>query len=138
MAREVIERPKSPVGKSGKSLGGTLPQLTGVYRVASGTDLVAIYNPAYFLSAKEVVGDFVGVIRSQEEWNLDDDDYAIWTCHLQDRYRIVAILQYRANEDHQRVQFFEEGRSGGMEPWPNWPTREEWIASGRSDLWLKT
>jgi hypothetical protein len=133
MTEVVVYRPKPPVSESGFSMGDGMESLSGVYLVRQDANLVAVYNPTYFLSAQEVVGDFIELIRADPDWRDFDDDYAIWF-NQSPGWRIVAVIQWRAIEENQRVTVFEEARFLPR-PWPYWPTREEWIESGRGDLW---
>jgi hypothetical protein len=133
MPRDVVFRPKPPTTESGFSMGDGMEHLSGVYLVRQDADLVAVYNPTYFLSAQEVVSDFIELIRADPDWRDFDDDYAIWV-NQSPGWRIVAVIRWRATEQSQQVSFFDEARFL-PKPWPDWPTREEWIESGRGDLW---
>ncbi len=131
--RQVIYRPEPPASPDGKSWGAGMEHLSGIYRVMQAGDLVAVYNPVYFLSINEVVADLVNVIRADPDWELFDDDYVVW-CNQSPGERVLAVLQWRADKQDQRVTIFKEKRHR-FQPWPHWPTYEEWVASGRGDLW---
>ena len=131
--RPVIYRPKPPAFPDGESWGRGMEQLSGVYRVMQAGDLVAVYNPVYFLSVKEVVADFINIIRAVRDWEDFDDDYVVW-CNQSPGERVLAVLQWRAQAAKQRITIFKEKRQR-CAPWPQWPTYEEWVASGRGDLW---
>jgi hypothetical protein len=110
------------------------PHSDGLYLVMQGSTVVAIYNTSYFRSAKEVVADLLEMIRGgwEAHWG---DEFIVWCNH-----RIMAVLHQSMNEDRQEVTFVGEPRNdpvGGKPYWPlpYWPTYEEWVASGRGDLW---
>lgn len=131
--RQVIYRPKPPVSEDGKSWGAGMEHLSGVYRVIQAADLVAVYNPVYFLSVKEVVADLVELLRADPDRQDFDDDYVVW-CNQSPGERVLAVVQWRAQKRNQRVTIFKEKRHR-FSPWPHWPTYGEWVASGRGDLW---
>jgi hypothetical protein len=131
--RQVIYRPKPPVAPGGNSWGEGMEHLSGVYRVMQAGELVAVYNPVYFLSIKEVVADLVDLIRADPDWQDFDDDYVVW-CNQSPGERVMAVIQWRAMRHNQRVTIFKENRPR-FRPWAHWPTYEEWVAKGRGDLW---
>jgi hypothetical protein len=131
--RRVIYRPKPPISPDGKSWGVGMEHLSGVYRVMQAGELVAVHNPVYFQSIKEVVADLVNVVRTEPDWQDFDDDYVVW-CNQSPGERVLAVVQWRAEKRSQRVTIFKEQRQR-VRPWPYWPTYEEWVASGRGDLW---
>jgi len=110
-----------------------MEHLSGVYRVMQAAELVAVYNPVYFLSIKEVVADLINLIRADADWDSFDDDYVVW-CNQSPGERVLAVVQWRAVKHKQRVTIFQELRIR-CKPWPHWPTYDEWVASGRGDLW---
>jgi hypothetical protein len=134
-----IERPTPPIDKLGKRLSGPHPSLSGVWFVTRGAQIVAVYNPFYFWHASEIVADFVGVIRSQEDWEDWDADYALWkTTGTADHYWLMAAIRWRPDAGGQSVEFYEVKSDHHRSDcnWPGWPTREQWIERGRGDLWL--
>jgi hypothetical protein len=131
--RQVIYRPKPPISEVGECWARGMEHLSGVYRVMQAAELVAVYNPVYFLSIKEVVADLIHVIRADPDWESFDDDYVVW-CNQSPGERVLAVLQWRAEKQKQRITVFPEKRYR-CPPWPHWPTYDEWVASGRGDLW---
>ena len=131
--RPIIYRPQPPTSPEGDSWGRGMECLSGVYRVMQAGDLVAVYNPVYFLSIKEVVADLIDLIRSDPDWKDFDDDYVVW-CNQSPGERVLAVLQWRAAKHSQRITIFKEKRQPAA-PWPHWPSYEEWVASGRGELW---
>ena len=125
--RQIVYRPKPP-GKVGR---WTI-RLSGFYLVTREAEIIAAYHPTYFRSAREVVADFIDLFRSEEDWDCQDNDYVVWSCPN----RVVAVVRWRAMKEEQHMEFPEPTPSPGLcLPWPGWPTREEWIKSGRGDLW---
>jgi hypothetical protein len=137
--KQYIERPTPPSGKEGKRLHGFDPSLSGAWLITRGAELVAVYNPFYYLTPEEIVADFVEIIRVQDDWEFGDADYVLWkSTSTRDRYWIRATIRWRPDAGGQRVEFYEvkADRYVAATPWPGWPTREQWIESGRGDLWL--
>jgi hypothetical protein len=134
---ESIYRPKSPIiPKSGNPAGARLLQVSGTYLVTRRTELVAVYHPAYYRSVGEVVIDFIDLCRSDSGWEdrrLDHCDFVVWGNAYQGR--VLAAMRWNPDTQNQETTLFPEDARDLMEPWPGWPTREEWIASGRGDLW---
>jgi hypothetical protein len=133
-AREPIYRPEPPPEPQFQSYKQTSVRLNGIYYVMQGDNTVAVYYPFYFRSAKEVVADLLDMIHNG--WQADySDDYVVW-CN----YRVMAVIHGSINEENQRIAFFSEPRNDpndgvASNPWPYWPTYDEWVESGRGDLW---
>jgi hypothetical protein len=131
--KEVVCRPEPPPEFT-QAFRQMAPYQAGVYLVMQRADLVAIYNGAYFRSTNEVVADFQDLIQAGLE-GLWSDDYVIW-CDG----RIMAVIHFPLDGHEQKLILFNEHRNdpiAGREiaPMPYWPTYEEWIKSGRGDLW---
>jgi hypothetical protein len=110
------------------------PNQAGVYIVMQRGDLVAIYNGVYFRSTNEVIADFQELIQAGFE-GMWSDDYVIW-CDG----RIMAVIHGPLDGREQKLILFNEPRNDpiagrAITPMRNWPTYEEWIESGRGDLW---
>jgi hypothetical protein len=134
-ARQIIYRPRPPVLSDGTLAAKGMEFLSGVYLVMQQERIVAAYHPTYFLSAREVVADFIQLIRAgDEEWNLWDDDYVVWIA-TSSEHRVLAVIRWRKKTQNEHVTFFDERRKHRIRPWPGWPTYDEWVASGRGDLW---
>jgi hypothetical protein len=96
--------------------------------------VVAAYNPVYFRSINEVVGDLLDLIKAGLEgpWG---EDYVVWCSS-----RVMAVIHQLMDEPRQRVVLFNDPRNDPIagrtvRPWPYWPTYEEWVESGCGDLW---
>jgi hypothetical protein len=129
----VIYRPQPPPNPKGPS-GWGLEHIDGMYLVMQKGDLVAVYNSVYFRSTNEVVRDLLDLIASGQEgpWG---EDYVIW-CGS----RVMAVIHQLMDEPRQQVVLFNDPRndpidSRALEPWPCWPTYDQWVESGRGDLW---
>ena len=97
-------------------------------------EVVAIYNGVYFRSTNEVVADLVALIDAGLE-GVWSDDYVIW-CDG----RIMAVIHQPMDEVQQQLILFNEPRNNPfgrheIDPMPFWPTYDEWVESGRGDLW---
>jgi hypothetical protein len=130
----VIYRPKPPPHPKGPS-GWGLEHLDGVYLVMQKGDIVIAYNPVYFRSINEVVRDLLDLIKAGLEgpWG---EDYVVWCSS-----RVMAVIHQLMNEPRQRVVLFNDPRNDPIQgrtvpPWPYWPTHDEWVESGRGDLWI--
>jgi hypothetical protein len=104
----------------------------GNYLVTQNDTVVAVYNLFYFRSAREVVADLLEQIKGGWEamWG---EDFVVWC-----QSRIMAVIHQSMNKDRRHVSFFVEPRNdpGCFErPWAYWPTYEEWVESGRGNLW---
>jgi hypothetical protein len=110
------------------------PNQAGVYLVMQRGDVVAIYNGVYFRSTNEVVADLQELIRAGLE-GIWSDDFVIW-CDG----RIMAVIHQPIEGEQQKLFLFNETRNypiAGrvLDPMPFWPTYEEWLVSGRGELW---
>jgi hypothetical protein len=111
-------------------------------------DVRVVYNPFYFNNIKEIVGDLIDLIRSGELEPFNDfEDYAIWN-----RGRLLAMIHSIKDfdsEDMKRyIHFFNEDGNQvtedyptvletlakGLVIWDGWPSRQQWIDSGRGTL----
>ena len=106
----------------------------GVYLVMQRGALVAIYNAVYFRSTNEVVGDLEQLISAGLE-GVWSDDYVIW-CDG----RVMAVIHRSMDRREQKLFLFNEPNNDpiagcAIAPMPYWPTYEEWVESGRGDLW---
>ena len=97
-------------------------------------DVVVAYNPVYFRSINAVVRDLLDLINAGLEgpWG---EDYVVWCSS-----RIMAVIHQLMDEPRQQVVLFNDPRNDPVEgrtvePWPYWPTHDEWVAGGRGDLW---
>ena len=106
----------------------------GVYVVMQQSDVVAVYHSAYFRSTNEVTADLLAMIQGgwQGPWS---EDYVVW-CNS----RVMAVVHQPMDEVHRRVVTFNDPRNDPIKgkaipPWPHWPMYEEWVESGRGDLW---
>jgi hypothetical protein len=131
--REVVCRPEPPP-EFAHQYRQTAPNQGGAYLVMQRGDVVAIYNGVYFRSTNEVVADLEDLIQSGLD-GVWSDDYVIWSDG-----RIMAVIhQPMVGALQQLVLFNERGndRIGGLavDPMPFWPTYQEWVESGRVDLW---
>jgi hypothetical protein len=132
----VIYRPEPPPHPKGPAAWG-LEYLDGVYLVMQKGDVVVAYNPVYFRSINEVVRDLLDLIKAGLEgpWG---EDYVVWCSS-----RVMAVIHQLMDEPRQRVVLFNDPRNDPIEgrmvpPWPQWPTHDEWVQSGRGDLWMTT
>ena len=96
--------------------------------------VVAIYNGVYFRSTNEVVADLEELIKTGFE-GVWSDDYVIWSDG-----RIMAVIHKPMDGSQQKLFLFNDPRNdpiGGraIDPMPFWPTYEEWVESGKGDLW---
>jgi hypothetical protein len=131
--KEVVCRPEPPP-EFAHQFRQTAPSQYGVYVVMQRGDIVAIYNGVYFRSTNEVVADLEQLIQAGLE-GVWSDDYVVWSDG-----RIMAVIHEPLNGGQQKLFLFNEARNdpiGGREldPMPFWPTYDEWMASGRGDLW---
>jgi hypothetical protein len=131
--KEVVCRPEPPP-EFAHEFRQMAQNQAGVYVVMQRGDLVAIYNGVYFRSTNEVVADFQELIQVglKGVWS---DDYVIW-CDG----RIMAVIHQPMDGHEQRLFLFNESRNDpiagrAIAPMPYWPTYEEWVESGRGDLW---
>jgi len=131
--KDVVCRPKPPP-EFAHQFRQTAPYQGGIYLVTQRGYVVAIYNGVYFRSTNEVVADFQQLIQTGLE-GVWSDDFVIW-CDG----RIMAVIHEPANGGPQKLFLFNERGNdpiGGLaiDPMPNWPTYDEWVESGRADLW---
>jgi hypothetical protein len=54
--------------------------------------------------------------------------------------RVMAVIHQPMDGHEQKLFLFNEPRNDPIagreiDPMPNWPTNEEWVESGRGDLW---
>ncbi len=132
--RDAIYRPQPPPHPKGPR-GWGLEHIDGSYLVIQKTDLVVVYNSVYFHGINEVVRDLLDLIAAGLEgpWG---DDYVIWCGD-----RVMAVIHQLMDEPRQRVVLFNDSRNDPNEShpppsWRSWPSYDEWVASGRGDLWL--
>jgi hypothetical protein len=133
---DVIYRPTPPPHPSSNPRDWGLEYLDGIYVVMQKGDPVVAYHSTYFRSTNEVVADLLGLISEGLE-GLWSDDFVIWCCG-----RVMAVIHQPVDERHRRVVLFNDrdndpiaGRQ--LAAWPDWPSYDEWVKSGRGDLWLK-
>jgi hypothetical protein len=131
--KEVLCRPEPPP-EFAHQFRQMAPHQSGVYLVMQRGDVVAVYNGVYFRSTNEVVADFQHLIEGGFEW-VWSDDYVIW-CDG----RIMAVIHQPIDGEQQKLFLFNEPRNDpiagrAIEPMPFWPTYDEWVTSGRGDLW---
>ena len=131
--KEVLCRPEPPP-EFAHQFRQTAPNQGGVYLVVQGSDVVAIYNGVYFRSTNQVVADLQELIHDGFE-GVCSDDYVIW-CDG----RIMAVIHQPIDGEQQKLFLFNEPRNDpiagrAIEPMPFWPTYDEWVTSGRGDLW---
>jgi hypothetical protein len=110
------------------------PSQAANFAVMQRGDLVALYNGVYFRSTNEVVADFLELLQAglAGVWS---DDYVIWCDGL-----IMAVIHRSMDREDQKLVLFNEP---GNDPingriiaaMTGWPTLEEWVESGRGDLW---
>ena len=131
--KEVLFRPEPPP-EFAHPFRQTAPNQGGVYLVMQRGDVAAIYNGVYFRSTNEVVADLEELIHAGfgGVWS---DDYVIW-CDG----RIMAVIHQPLDGGQQKLFLFNEPRNDPIagrviDPMPFWPTYEEWVESGRGDLW---
>ena len=130
---EVVCRPEPPA-EFAHQFRQMAPHQGGVYLVIQRGDLVAIYNGVYFRSTNDVVADLEELIQAGLE-GVWSDDYVIW-CDG----RIMAVIHQPMDGAQQKLFLFNDPRNDpiaghAIEPLPFWPTYEEWVESGRGDLW---
>jgi hypothetical protein len=131
--RDVVCRPEPPP-EFAHEFRQMAPNQGGVYLVMQRGDLVAIYNGVYFRSTNDVVADLEELIEAGLE-GVWSDDYVIWSDG-----RIMAVIHQPLDGSQQKLFLFNDTRNdpiGGraLDPLPFWPTYEEWVDSGRGDLW---
>jgi hypothetical protein len=131
--KEVRCRPEPPP-EFAHQFRQTAPNQGGVYLVMQRGDVVAIYNGVYFRSTNEVIADLEQLIQAGFEGTWSDD-YVIW-CDG----RIMAVIHQPLDGGQQKLFLFNEARNDPIagrviDPMPCWPTFEEWVESGRGDLW---
>jgi hypothetical protein len=128
---EPIYRPEPPP-EFADAWKKAAPQITGVYQVMQGDAIVALYHGAYFRSTKEVLSDLLALLERGLEGPYTGD-YVIWQSS-----RVMAVIHESMAEEHREVQTFTERGNDNVrwgDPWPQWPTYEQWAASGRGPLW---
>jgi hypothetical protein len=128
----IVESPggSSVVALSGKPDG----MIVAVYLVMQRGSLLAIYNGVYFHSTNEVVADFQQLLKAGFE-GLWSDDFVIWS-----NGRIMAVIHRSMDREEQKLFLFNEPHNDpiagqAIDPLPYWPTYDEWVESGRGDLW---
>ena len=131
--KEVICRPEPPP-EFAHQFRQMAPNQAGVYLVMQRADVVAIYNGVYFRSTNDVVADLEELIKTGFE-GVWSDDYVIWSDG-----RIMAVIHKPMDGSQQKLFLFNDPRNdpiGGraIDPMPFWPTYEEWVESGKGDLW---
>jgi hypothetical protein len=131
--KDVVCRPEPPP-EFANEYRQTAPNRNGAYLVMQGGDLVAIYNGVYVRSINEVVADFQALLRSGHE-GLWSDDYVVWC-----EGRIMAVIHSPMDGRERKIILFNESRNDpiagrDVQPMPYWPTFEQWVASGRGNLW---
>ena len=131
--KDVLCRPEPPP-EFAHHFRQMAPNQAGVYLVMQRSDVVAIYNGVYFRSTNEVVADLVELIEAGLE-GVWSDDYVIWSDG-----RIMAVIHQPMDETQQKLFRFNDARNDpiagrALDPMPVWPTYEEWVESGRGDLW---
>jgi hypothetical protein len=114
-----------------------LSRADGVYHVRQGGDLVAMYVPHYFRTTGEVVADLTERIRNG--WRGPyTSDYVVW-CSI--HVMVVIHEPMDADDEGLKIVLFRDpgndpNDGDPVPPWSHWPTRDEWVASGRGDLWM--
>ena len=131
--QEVLCRPEPPP-EFAHVFRQIAPNQGAVYLVMQRGDVLAIYNAVYFRSTNEVVADFQELIRAGFE-GVWSDDYVIW-CNG----RLMAVIHRSMDREEQKLFLFNEPHNDpiagrAIDPLPYWPTYEEWVESGRVDLW---
>jgi hypothetical protein len=131
--REFISRPEPPP-EFAHEWRQMAPNQAGNYVVMQRGDVVAVFNGVYFRSTNEVVADFLELLHSGLE-GLWSDDYVVW-CDG----RIMAVIHTSMDGEEQKLILFNEPRNDpthgrSISPMPDCPTNEEWVTSGRGDLW---
>lgn len=142
MSTEVIYRPNRPIGPTGTPLGiDAAKSGTHYYHlVMQERAVVVAYNPVYFVTTSEVVADLLELMKS-EQWQVrfvQFEDFVVWS-----HGRVLAVVHspkdFEAAPVEDRVVLFNEvgNETPVARPWPGWPSRGEWIASGRGEIaWL--
>ena len=130
---EFVSRPEPPP-EFAQQFRQMAPNQGGVYVVMQRGDVVAIYNGVYFRSTNDVVSDLEELIHAGFEGTWSDD-YVIWSDG-----RIMAVIHQPLDGSQQKLFLFNEPRNDpiagrAIEPLPFWPTYDEWVESGRGDLW---
>jgi hypothetical protein len=131
--KPVLCRPEPPP-EFAHEFRQTAPNQGGAYLVLQRGAIVAIYNGVYFRSTNDVVADFEQLIRAGFD-GVWSDDFVIW-CDG----RIMAVIHRSMDREEQRLVLFNEPHNDpiagrAIDPMPCWPTYEEWVESGRGDLW---
>jgi hypothetical protein len=131
--KDVVCRPEPPP-EFAHQFRQMAPNHGGVYIVMQRGDVVAIYNGVYFRSTNDVVADLEELIEAGLEgaWS---DDYVVWSDG-----RIMAVIHQPLDGAQQKLFLFNDPRNDpiagrAIDPLPFWPTYEEWVDSGRGDLW---
>jgi hypothetical protein len=127
--------PAYPDDKFGRAMAKVAGYASGYYRVVNETALAAVYNSIYYRSVGEVIADLMDRIKTEEVGGKWGADFAIWTDG-----RILAVLHEPwEGEQLKVVRFTEEDNDPGGTHHAyarGWPTREQWIESGRGPLWF--
>jgi hypothetical protein len=131
--KEVLCRPEPPP-EFAHQFRQIAPNQGAVYLVMQRGTLAAIYNGVYFRSTNEVVADFQQLIKAGFE-GVWSDDYVIWA-----NGRIMAVIHRSMDREEQKLFLFNEPHNDpiagqAIDPMPYWPTYDEWVESGRPDLW---
>lgn len=134
-AREFFVVPEPPRRPDGRSMGFDPSRAGGFYRVFHDADLIAAYNAVYFYSVDEVLVDLIDRIRAEGDKRSGRDDFAVWRDG-----RLLAAIHGPVDGDDKKIVRFTEERNdpGGTDHrcLPGWPTRGQWIESGRGSLWF--
>lgn len=110
----------------------------GGYRVLNDADMVAVYIPIYYRSTDEVIPDLIKRLKAEEIKGKWSGDFVIWHAG-----RIRAVLRESMTSTRPRwsvIRFTTRRRVARADDAhkhaPGWPTRQQWIASGKGPLWF--
>ncbi len=133
-SREILFFPEPPTRPDGRPAPQS-PKLGywgRYYLVICETEIVAAYNPSYFPSTKEVVSDLLMRIGNGEIDIMGD--FAVWG-----HGRLMAVSHQKMNSQICDMTIFGDPRNdiafAGTGYFPGWPTRKQWVESGKGPLW---
>jgi hypothetical protein len=133
MAREILVFPPRPVNLTTGKRRGPDPRLdAGYYQVCQHDETVAAYDSHYYRSIQEVVADLIERLKREEIEGPWGWDYVVWRCG-----RVMAAIHPLMEDYAQAVHIFNDpGNDPGSpgDPSPPWPTRAQWVASGKGPL----
>jgi hypothetical protein len=138
MAEGLIYRPELPIGPTGQRLGLPADSCPEFYNVVTYRNkVVAAYVPFYFVTTREILADFIALIRSEawQEWIDNFADFVLWS-HAGKILAVVhSLVDYEADPIENKVALISE-LDEPPTPYEGWPTREQWIERGKGPLWF--